>query len=341
MFRRGREEKEMGYTLSAHLADLYDEFLALERPRVSAQGYTAIAGLSRRMLAWFDAEELDVYECSIQDAVRYEAWLSEHRSCDDAPLATGTMHNYLKAARRFFDFLVVTGRRASNPFRELRFPRLGEHVSRNVLSEAQMGRLLRELSQWDALLGLARLRRYRVHVLAEFLYATGLRIAEACSLTEANIDLAHRIVYVPEGKGGKARAAFLTGYTVAVLETYLAHGRALVLGNYPRAHAETLFGANKARVAAVMNGELAKVCTALGIPVITSHGFRHSLGTHLLRAGCDMRHIQVILGHERLQTTQVYTRVDKDDLRRSLDAFHPRQWHPHCVEAGEPCRANP
>jgi len=62
--------------------------------------------------------------------------------------------------------------------------------------------------------------------------------------------------------------------------------------------------------------------------VITSHGFRHSLGTHLLRSGCDMRHIQVILGHEALSTTQIYTKVDKEDLKKSLDAFHPRRWNP-------------
>jgi integrase/recombinase XerD len=129
-----------------------------------------------------------------------------------------------------------------------------------------------------------------------------------------------------EGKGGKARTAFLTGYACEVMERYLARGRSLVLGRYPRRHGATLFGADKARVADVVNAELRELCESLEIPVITSHGFRHSLGTHLLRSGADMRHIQAILGHEALQTTQVYTRVDKDDLKRSLDAFHPRQW---------------
>ena len=51
---------------------------------------------------------------------------------------------------------------------------------------------------------------------------------------------------------------------------------------------------------------------------------RHSLGTQLLRAGCDIRHIQVILGHEKLGTTQIYTQVDGDDVKKCLDEFHPR-----------------
>jgi len=327
----------MGYTLSVPVADLYDEFLALERPRVSAQGFTSLSGLTRRMLAWFDAEELDVCTLAITDAVRYQAWLSEHETAPGATIATGTMHNYLKTARRFFDFLVATERRATNPFRALRFPRLGEHISRNVLSEAQMGCLLRELAAFDApAIWYERERRYRVHVLAEFLYATGLRIAEACSLTPADLDLGHRLVRLREGKGGKPRAAFLTAYAASVMETYLARGRAAIMRGFVRLRGDTLFGADKARVAAVVNGELSRVCLALGLPVITSHGFRHSLGTHLLRAGCDMRHIQVILGHEALGTTQIYTHVDKDDLRRILDAYHPRQWSPRAGIAGAP-----
>lgn len=110
------------------------------------------------------------------------------------------------------------------------------------------------------------------------------------------------------------------------MKKYLARGRSAVLGGYVRNHGQTIFGADKSRLAIVLNAELKKVCTEMEIPVITSHGFRHSLGTHLLRAGCDMRYIQIILGHESLGSTQVYTKVDKDDLKRSLDAFHPRKY---------------
>ncbi|MCF0242545.1 MAG: tyrosine-type recombinase/integrase, partial [Treponema sp.] len=141
-----------------------------------------------------------------------------------------------------------------------------------------------------------------------------------------NIDLANRKVFVPEGKGGKSRTAFLTGYACDVLEEYMKNGRKAVFGNYWRPEAEKLFGASKSRLAAVLNEELFEVCSELEIPVITSHGFRHSLGTHLLQNGCDMRYIQVILGHESIGTTQVYTNVYKEDLRNSIDEFHPRNY---------------
>ena len=317
----------MAYTLRTDLADLYEEFLAAERPMVSSQGYRTLAGIAKRMLAWFEAEDLDPCEATIQDAVRFQNELSGRQTRTGAPISTGTMHNYLKVARRFYAYLLQTERVRTNPFTELRYPRLPEHLSRNVLSEAQMGRLLGELGRFDEPgLWYERERRYRVHVLSEFLYATGLRIAEACSLVPEDLDLAGRLVYVRSGKGGKPRTAFLTSYAAAVMARYLEAGRAAIAHHFVRGHEELLFGADKNRVAVVMNEELARVCRSLELPIITSHGFRHSLGTHLLRAGADMRHIQAILGHEAIATTQIYTRVDKDDLKKSLDEYHPRQW---------------
>ncbi|TAL44200.1 MAG: hypothetical protein EPN91_04915 [Salinibacterium sp.] len=323
----------MGYVLSAATADLYDEFLAAQKSKVSVQGYTTLCGMTLRVLRWFEDEEIELAAVTIMDAVHFASWVSERVTEQGASVSTGTMHNYLKVARRFFDHLVRTERIASNPFLEIRYPRLPEHLSRNVLSEAQMGALLRELARFDeSEIWYERERRYRVHVIAEFLYATGLRIAEASALTAENLDLERHLVYVPHGKGGSPRTVFLTTYASDIMERYLKTGRAAIMHHFTRNHEHTLFGANKARVAEVVNGELRKVCLSLDLPIITSHCFRHSLGTHLLRSGCDMRHIQVILGHEALATTQIYTRVDKEDLKRSLDAFHPRQWNSRTQE---------
>ncbi len=317
----------MGYVLSAPYDDIYDSFLAYQKSRVSVQGYEKLVDRTRRVLRWFEGEELLLEEVTIRDAVRYQASCSELVTRTGTPVATGTVINYLKVARSLFAWLVETERMKTNPFSELPYPKAPEHLSRNVLTEAQMGCLLSHLARFDELPNpLARIRRYRVHVVAEFLYATGLRIAEAASLIDANLDLASRLIYLPEGKGGKARTAFLSGYAADVMAHYLSRGREAVFAHYPREHGGTIFGANKGRLAEVVNQELRAVCAELEIPVITSHGFRHSLGTHLLRAGCDMRHIQAILGHESLATTQIYTKVDKDDLKRSLDAFHPRKW---------------
>lgn len=310
---------------------LVEEFLEAEKPRVSAQGFKSINALARQMMRWFDREDVDPLETGIVEALRYQKDLSERTTAQGQKLGIGTMLNHLKAARRFFDYLVMTERIKSNPFLELKHPRQAMHMSQNVLTEAQMGRLLGELGKFDELPFVRSChRRYRVHVLAEFLYATGLRIAEACGLMESSLDLEHRLVYVAAGKGGRPRTAFLTGYASQVLDQYVRKGRSAVMRNGQ--NDESLFGARKDTLVILANKEIREVCQALELPVITTHGFRHSLGTHLLRSGCDMRHIQVILGHQALSTTQIYTRVDKEDLKRSLDEFHPRKWNPRFLD---------
>lgn len=300
---------------------LVAEFLEEEKNRLSAQGFVALRGRLGRVLAWFETQGLSVLEVGITEALQFQSDFSQRLSANGQQVSTGTLVNYIKAARRFFDYLVATERRTDNPMRELRYPRLGVHLSRNVLSEAQMGQLLRRLAQFK------NLREYRTHVVAELLYATGLRIAEAGALTAADLDLRRQMLQVKHGKDGKSRTAFLGSYSAEVLQVYLDTGRQKLLGRYPRTRQDVLFGTTKARLAEAVNAELEKLCRELDLPVITTHGFRHSLGTHLLRSGCDMRHIQAILGHEALGTTQIYTRVDKEDLKRSLDAFHPRQWN--------------
>jgi integrase/recombinase XerD len=317
----------MGKALSAGYAGVYEAFLAYEQPRVTGQGYESIRKSSYRLLAWFEGEELPLEQAGIQDCARYRNELAERVKENGEAVSAGYIRNQLKAGKRLFSFLVAAGKRKTNPFRDVQPPRLPERISRNVLSEVQMGCLLEALAQFHLPPAREeRLRRYRLHVLAEFLYATGLRIAEAAGLIPENIDTAARQVYVPEGKGRKGRIAFMTGFAADVMRWYLDQGRPAVLGNYGRGYGHTVFGAHPQRLMAVVNRELKKACRELELPEISSHGFRHSLGTHLLRAGCDMRYIQIILGHEALQTTQIYTRVDKDDLKDSLDRFHPRAW---------------
>ena len=194
------------------------------------------------------------------------------------------------------------------------------------MNETQMNRLLEKLSEFhDAQTKNELLEKYRLHVAAVLLYATGMRIAEAAALLPEDIDIKRREVVIRNGKGGKSRIAFMTGYAADVLDYYLRYGRTAILSRGWRKHSDRLFGADVATLASAINHGLAKTCKMLKIPVITCHGFRHSLGTHLLRAGCDLRHIQMILGHEKLNSTKLYTRVDRRDLRNIIDKYHPRQ----------------
>jgi len=189
-----------------------------------------------------------------------------------------------------------------------------------------MNRLLETLSKYDdAPTAIEQLEKYRLHVTSILLYATGMRISEAAMLLPDDIDVKKREVIIRNGKGGKSRVAFLTGYAADVLDYYMQYGRTVLLARGWRKHSDRLFGVDKATLANAVNHRLFAICKKLKIPVITCHGFRHSLGTHMLRAGCDIRHIQMILGHEKLNSTQRYTRVDRRDLRNIIDKYHPRQ----------------
>jgi site-specific recombinase XerD len=286
------------------------------------------------MLKWFEEQEIALEDANIQDAMRYRNDISVQIREDGNTLGIGSIQNLLKAGKSFFRYLVNNERRSNNPFEDVPYPRLPDHISKNVLTEPQMSRLLTHILQFDAAVDgkipspTVQRRRYRLHVISEFLYATGLRISEAASLLPEHIDCETRIVSVVEGKGSVARFAFMTAFAADVMRLYLKRGRKAVLGTNPRrTYGHTVFGTHYERLTSLVNCGIEAVCTELELPVISSHGFRHSLGTHLLRAGCDMRHIQAILGHRSLNATQVYTRVDKDDLKNSLDAFHPRKWN--------------
>jgi site-specific recombinase XerD len=90
------------------------------------------------------------------------------------------------------------------------------------------------------------------------------------------------------------------------------------------AYADRLFFLDYDNLARATNAELARACREAGVHAITSHGFRHALGYHLLRAGCTLRYIQAILGHKHLADTEVYTKVDAEDVKRVFDECHPR-----------------
>jgi site-specific recombinase XerD len=173
--------------------------------------------------------------------------------------------------------------------------------------------------------GLKRqIRKYRLHIICELLYSTGLRISEAAALRVEDIDLIRGTVSVVEGKGGFNRTALLNDYCRIILSIYIQRIRPLTLTAW---HDEALlFGtAGWERFGKFVNEGLKEYTEKRNLPPVRSHGFRHALGYHLLRGGCPIRSIQEILGHKKLANTEVYTKVDKEILKEVLDRFHPRQ----------------
>lgn len=315
----------MGYFLSAGYAEIYEDFLAWQKPRITAKTYYVRRSHSYRILKWFEKENIPLKEATIEDIILYKEALSGQVTEKGIPFTAGTINQYLNLTKLLFQYLVLSGERISNPMQEIDFIQHPFRLNRNYLNEPQMYRLLGKLAQFDEATSMAgKRRRYRAHVIAETLYATGLRQHELALVEEDHINIAEKTIYIPCGKGGQSRTAFLTKYASDILELYLNKGRPAAMPSYlVKEHPERVFGS---WLADTIQTELRIVCKEINIPIITCHGFRHSLGTHLMKAGCDIRHIQAILGHQSISSTTVYTHVDKDDLKKSLDEYHPRQW---------------
>jgi len=228
------------------------------------------------------------------------------------PLSPWTRNAYLGTVRRFFAFLYARGEILLDPARELPIVR-PRQLPRRVPSEAQVRRLMSAASLTTPL-------ALRDRAILETFYGTGLRVGECVRLDLADVDLGGGTLFVRDGKGRKDRVVPLVGRARKALDAYLQHGReelakgrgkaALFLG---RCHARRL-SAEGVRKLLERYERGTKV---------SPHLLRHAYATHLLAGGADIRHVQALLGHRRIQTTALYTRVDLSELRRAIERAHP------------------
>jgi site-specific recombinase XerD len=156
----------------------------------------------------------------------------------------------------------------------------------------------------------------------ELIYGAGLRVSEAVNLTVAELDLENAAVRVT-GKRGKTRWVPLPGQTVDWLRRYLVGARQHLIRK-PRSEVFVSVRGLKLRRTTV-GLKLREYADRIGLPKGTSpHTLRHTYAVHLLKGGADLRAVQELLGHESIATTQVYTHLDVDEVRRKYRAAHPR-----------------
>ena len=158
----------------------------------------------------------------------------------------------------------------------------------------------------------------------ETFYATGIRVSELAKLTPYDVDTQERTLRVLLGKGRKDRHVPLTRAAAAAIESYLAKGRPAIRGSSKSPY---LFVASRGGYfhRALVSQLVRDYAKRAGIKKhVTCHTLRHSVATHLLKGGADIRHIQVLLGHRSLRSTERYTRVELSDLRDVIRRAHPR-----------------
>ncbi|MGA8574042.1 MAG: site-specific tyrosine recombinase XerD [Desulfobaccales bacterium] len=222
----------------------------------------------------------------------------------------------LSALRQFYRFLQREEKVLSqaSPVELLDSPRLPRRLPK-VLSE---GEVLALLEGPDP----ATPKGQRDAALLELLYATGLRVSELVGLTLKQLDLRRGVVR-PLGKGSKERVVPMVAKAVAKLELYLAQGRPQLLKGRQSQH---LF-VNRRGGPLSRQGFwkiLKDYARKVGVFGLSPHTLRHSMATHLLSRGANLRVLQLLLGHADLATTQIYTHVDAARLKKAHQKAHPR-----------------
>lgn len=234
------------------------------------------------------------------------------------PLRVGTHVAHLMAVKVFFKFLSREGYILANPAIELELPKQKKGLPL-VLTESEILKLL-DVPDTTRKTGI------RDRAILELLYGTGVRNSELCSLTLELLDLACHTVRLQKGKGNKPRILPLGQEAQAWLELYLEKVRPFWLRN---SQCQAVFldrwgsGPITRSTLSMLVRKLSKKA-GLG-KAATPHALRHSCATHMLRRGAGLRHIQQLLGHEQLSSTEHYTRVELTDLRKVLSRCHPRE----------------
>ncbi len=226
-----------------------------------------------------------------------------------------TTARQLSALRRFFRHRLREGTSDRDPTAQIEAPRIGRPLPK-TLSEDEVERLLRAPDT-------SRPAGLRDRAMLELLYATGLRVSELVGLRLGQVRLDQGVVKVT-GKGNKERLVPMGEEAVDSVQRYLREARAELLR---RATSDALFPGNRgtAMTRQAFWHNIKRYARAADIRLsISPHTLRHAFATHLVNHGADLRTVQMLLGHSDLSTTQIYTQVARERLRRLHAEHHPR-----------------
>lgn len=285
--------------------DAFSAFLRVER------GYSprTVTAYRQDVASLLDATSGDVGDLDV-GSVR--AWLADQRDRGRTP---ATVARKVAGVRTFCRWAVRSGLMAADPTLRLSTPR----VRHDLPKVADCDRLNRALDQLAATAdGPIALRDV---ALLEVLYGSGLRISEVCAMNVADLDRTHDTVRVL-GKGSKERVVPISAATWRALDRWFVARTDLPLQTSDAVFVGARGGRLDPRVARAAVHRAAAGFPDL--PDLAPHALRHSMATHVLEGGADLRYVQQLLGHASLATTQVYTHVSAERLRGVYTTAHPR-----------------
>lgn len=244
------------------------------------------------------------------------------------PLGLASQMDVLVSLRVFFRWLVRRGHVLSDPTTAMALPKQKEPLPKSVMTRREMERVL-NTPNVDTPLGL------RNRAILELMYSTGLRNMEVRHLKLYDVNTAEGEVHVWGGKGGVDRVVPLGEIAAKYVDLYVKEARSTFVGWGKDCGYLFLGRTGHPLDSTTVNKHIVQCAGGrAGLKKhITAHGFRHTCATHLLKGHASLRHIQRLLGHKSLDSTQVYLRMEVGDLKRELKRCHPRE-RPHQGTAG-------
>jgi|TARA_B110000483_G_scaffold143826_1_gene171721 integrase/recombinase XerD len=285
-------------------------YLTIERglSENSIQNYTLDVIALQDFLAFEKIEESPI-ECSL-DSVQKFIYETAKK------LSPHTQARRLSGLRSFFDYLIFESYRKSNPTDLIEAPKLGRKIP-DVLSIDEIELMINQID-------LSHPQGHRNRAILELLYGSGIRVSELTELNLSNLFFKEDMIRVT-GKGNKQRLVPMGGVTKKYLKLYINNSR---LQQEVDPNDQDIVFINR-RGNSLTRQMIFKIIKELAIKSnikkqVGPHTFRHSFATHLLENGADLRTIQILMGHESITTTEVYTHLDTKHLRSIIERFHPR-----------------
>jgi integrase/recombinase XerD len=311
--RHGNQQGSVSAKAS-HLLGLFRQDLVTRYGERTVPDYLVHA---RELVRWLEERGIELGQARTEDLLAYQSELLALRKRDGKPYSVGFQINRLSAMKALFRFLYRRSFVLQDVAASLEFPRGEQKLPRAILTKEEARRLIEAAREKTA-------RGLRDRAILETLYATGLRVSELSALTPYDVDTTERTLRVLLGKGRKGRTVPLTAAAAEAIEDYLLRARPELA---VRSRTPQLFIADRGGKIhrAVFARIVRRYVRKTGLKKrVTCHTFRHSVATHLLQGGADIRQIQALLGHSQLSTTERYTRVEISDLRDVIDRAHPR-----------------
>ena len=241
------------------------------------------------------------------------------KSLESAGLSLSSIARKLAALKAFIRFQVREGDLEVDPTTGFFLPKLPKRLPKS-LPMKDMNQLLESVARTDESTPLD----FRNCAILELLYATGLRVSELINLNVTDLDLQTKFLKCM-GKGSKERVVPIGRTALGAIKDYLENGRPQLLPKKNLTPALFLDRGGKRISRQGIWYMLRRIARGAGISLrVTPHSFRHSFATHLLERGADLRSVQELLGHAKITTTETYTSVSRERLKKAYLKAHPR-----------------